>query len=64
MPDAWQALANACMARDPAQRPTFEAALAAVESKLAEVQRLSAPPAQPLSPFQTVAKAPSLPGVL
>lgn len=47
-----QALANACMAADPAQRPTFAEAHSAVDAKLQEVQADSgAPPPQASSPF-------------
>lgn len=69
---AQQALANACMAHDPAKRPTFAAALAAIDAKLSELQaatetldpsdpvpRGAAPPPQAASPFAT-ARAPPL----
>ena len=47
-----QALANACMAADPGQRPTFAEAHSAVDAKLAEVQGdSSSPPPQASSPF-------------
>ena len=46
-----QALANACMAKDPAQRPTFAEAHSAIDAKLAEVQSGCCAPPQALSPF-------------
>jgi hypothetical protein len=49
---AAQVLANACMARDPSQRPSFAEAHQAIDAKLAEVQQSDAgPPPQALSPF-------------